>query len=177
MPADPRSTPWSQSCPWTARPTPAPAWPGASTPTSSSANQYRGRRTWPWSRVVAKLVAAGFALRGRLPHLPGVLREACAATPSAGASRWPRCWAHCTAQIGLGVASIGGKDSMSGTFEQLDVPPTLVSFATAIGKAGRVVSPSSRSRQTASSCIRPDRWTPAPAARAAGLAEGHYDAG
>ena len=44
------------------------------------------------------------------------------------------------AQMGLGIASIGGKDSMSGSFEQLDVPPTLVSFATAIGKAGRVIS-------------------------------------
>ncbi len=44
------------------------------------------------------------------------------------------------AQMGLGIASIGGKDSMSGSFEQLDVPPTLVSFATAIGKANKVVS-------------------------------------
>ena len=35
--------------------------------------------------------------------------------------------------MGLGIASIGGKDSMSGSFEDLDVPPTLVSFATAIG--------------------------------------------
>ena len=44
------------------------------------------------------------------------------------------------AQLGLEIASIGGKDSMSGSFEQLDVPPTLVSFATAIGRADRVVS-------------------------------------
>ena len=35
--------------------------------------------------------------------------------------------------MGLGIAAIGGKDSMSGSFEDLDVPPTLVSFATAIG--------------------------------------------
>ena len=34
------------------------------------------------------------------------------------------------AQMGLGIASIGGKDSMSGSFEKLDVPPTLVPFAT-----------------------------------------------
>ena len=33
------------------------------------------------------------------------------------------------AQKELGVAAIGGKDSMSGTFEDIDVPPTLVSFA------------------------------------------------
>ena len=33
------------------------------------------------------------------------------------------------AQIGFGLPSIGGKDSMSGTFQEIDVPPTLVSFA------------------------------------------------
>ena len=40
-----------------------------------------------------------------------------------------------TAQIRLGVPSIGGKDSMSGSFEHLDVPPTLCSFAVAMTKA------------------------------------------
>ncbi len=45
------------------------------------------------------------------------------------------------AQTELGVAAIGGKDSMSGTFEHIDVPPTLVSFAVTTGKAGEVVSP------------------------------------
>ncbi len=45
------------------------------------------------------------------------------------------------AQIDLGVGSIGGKDSMSGSFEDLDVPPTLVSFATATGSIDRVTSP------------------------------------
>ncbi|MGN0975992.1 MAG: phosphoribosylformylglycinamidine synthase subunit PurQ, partial [Gemmiger sp.] len=44
------------------------------------------------------------------------------------------------AQMGLGIAAIGGKDSMSGSFENLDVPSTLVSFATAIGRTGDVVS-------------------------------------
>lgn len=44
------------------------------------------------------------------------------------------------AQMDLGVAAIGGKDSMSGSFENLDVPPTLVSFATALGDARRVAS-------------------------------------
>ena len=45
------------------------------------------------------------------------------------------------AQKELGIAAIGGKDSMSGTFEKLDVPPTLVSFAVTTGKTGEVVSP------------------------------------
>ena len=45
------------------------------------------------------------------------------------------------AQTELGIGAIGGKDSMSGSFEKLDVPPTLVSFAVTTGKTGEVVSP------------------------------------
>lgn len=45
------------------------------------------------------------------------------------------------AQKELGIGAIGGKDSMSGTFEKLDVPPTLVSFAVTTGKTGDAVSP------------------------------------
>ena len=45
------------------------------------------------------------------------------------------------AQLDYGVAAIGGKDSMSGSFESLDVPPTLVSFAVTTGKTGDVISP------------------------------------
>ncbi len=45
------------------------------------------------------------------------------------------------AQIELGAAAIGGKDSMSGSFLDLDVPPTLISFAIAPLKAGEVLSP------------------------------------
>ena len=45
------------------------------------------------------------------------------------------------AQMELGIGSIGGKDSMSGSFENLDVPPTLVSFAVTTEKCGNIVSP------------------------------------
>ena len=45
------------------------------------------------------------------------------------------------AQADLGIGAIGGKDSMSGSFEDLDVPPTLVSFAVATGSVDRVTSP------------------------------------
>ena len=45
------------------------------------------------------------------------------------------------AQTELGCAAIGGKDSMSGSFENIDVPPTLVSFAVTTGKTDEVVSP------------------------------------
>ncbi len=44
------------------------------------------------------------------------------------------------AQIKMGLPSIGGKDSMSGSFEDLDVPPTLVSFAVAMTKASKTIS-------------------------------------
>ena len=61
----------------------------------------------------------------------------------------PRRWGKPTAallgalmaQVDLGIASIGGKDSMSGSFEDLDVPPTLVSFATGLGTVEHVTSP------------------------------------
>ena len=45
-----------------------------------------------------------------------------------------------TAQVNMGNPAIGGKDSMSGSFEALDVPPTLVSFAVAMTKASKTVS-------------------------------------
>ena len=44
------------------------------------------------------------------------------------------------AQLEMGCGSIGGKDSMSGTFENIDVPPTLVSFAVSTAMADKVVS-------------------------------------
>ncbi|MCR5136230.1 MAG: phosphoribosylformylglycinamidine synthase [Oscillospiraceae bacterium] len=45
------------------------------------------------------------------------------------------------AQEELGIGAIGGKDSMSGSFENLDVPPTLVSFAVTADKASHIISP------------------------------------
>ena len=45
------------------------------------------------------------------------------------------------AQIGFGLPSIGGKDSMSGTFNEIDVPPTLVSFAVDVAKEKDVITP------------------------------------
>ena len=45
------------------------------------------------------------------------------------------------AQLGFGLPSIGGKDSMSGTFEDIDVPPTLVSFAVDIAREKDIITP------------------------------------
>ena len=46
-----------------------------------------------------------------------------------------------SAQIGFGLPSIGGKDSMSGTFNEIDVPPTLVSFAVDVAKEKDIITP------------------------------------
>ncbi|MCI8543490.1 MAG: phosphoribosylformylglycinamidine synthase [Lachnospiraceae bacterium] len=60
-------------------------------------------------------------------------------------SRWSQPFAALLgaydAQIGFGLPSIGGKDSMSGTFNDIDVPPTLVSFAVDIAKQQDIVTP------------------------------------
>ena len=65
--------------------------------------------------------------------------------PKKESSRWGKPMAALLgafmAQKDLGIASIGGKDSMSGTFENIDVPPTLVSFAVTTGKTDEVVTP------------------------------------
>ena len=45
------------------------------------------------------------------------------------------------AQIGFGLPSIGGKDSMSGSFNEIDVPPTLVSFAVDVAKEKDIITP------------------------------------
>ena len=45
------------------------------------------------------------------------------------------------AQMGFGLPSIGGKDSMSGTFNDIDVPPTLVSFAVDVAKEKDIITP------------------------------------
>ncbi len=59
------------------------------------------------------------------------------------------------AQKELGIGSIGGKDSMSGSFENLDVPPTLVSFAVTTGKTAEVVSPEFKAAGHRVVCLRP----------------------
>ena len=89
---------------------------------------------------VCKAVAAG----ARLSDIRLTLQEY---FPKLGndATRWGLPFAALLgayqAQHGLRLAAIGGKDSMSGSFNELDVPPTLVSFALAPGKASLALSP------------------------------------
>ncbi len=64
---------------------------------------------------------------------------------SGEAKRWSQPFAALLgaydAQIGFGLPSIGGKDSMSGTFNDIDVPPTLVSFAVDIAREKDIITP------------------------------------
>ncbi len=89
---------------------------------------------------VCKAVAAG----ARLSDIRLTLQEY---FPKLGtdATRWGLPFAALLgayqAQHSLRLAAIGGKDSMSGSFNELDVPPTLVSFALAPGKASLAISP------------------------------------
>ena len=59
------------------------------------------------------------------------------------------------AQVELGIAAIGGKDSMSGSFEKLDVPPTLVSFAVTTGKTDEVITNDAKAAGHKLICICP----------------------
>ncbi|MBO7702040.1 MAG: phosphoribosylformylglycinamidine synthase, partial [Eggerthellaceae bacterium] len=59
------------------------------------------------------------------------------------------------AQVDLGIGAIGGKDSMSGSFEDLDVPPTLVSFAVGIGHVDDALSPEFKGSGHRVICIHP----------------------
>lgn len=60
------------------------------------------------------------------------------------------------AQLALGIASIGGKDSMSGTFGELDVPPTLVSFAVTTAKIKDIISPEFKSAGNSVYIFKPE---------------------
>ena len=89
---------------------------------------------------VTKLVAAGFDYKEAYLTFQEYFERM-----TSDPKRWGKPFAALLgafdAQLDLNIASIGGKDSMSGTFEKMDVPPTLCSFAVAPGKASQVISP------------------------------------
>ena len=88
---------------------------------------------------IAKIVAAG----GSYHHCWLTFQEYFERTQN-DPKRWGKPMAALLgafqAQLELGCGSIGGKDSMSGTFEKIDVPPTLVSFAVSTANAKQIVS-------------------------------------
>ncbi len=75
-------------------------------------------------------------------------------------SRWGKPFAALLgafkAQLEYGCGAIGGKDSMSGTFENIDVPPTLCSFAICAGKTDNIISPEFKKVDSKIVFIKPD---------------------
>ena len=104
-----------------------------------SANQFTGAYL-SVVESVSRLVAAGFEHRDFYLTFQEYFEKL-----GSNPNRWGKPAAAVLgalmAQVDLGIGSIGGKDSMSGSFEDLDVPPTLVSFATGLGRVARVTSP------------------------------------
>ncbi|BDF67203.1 phosphoribosylformylglycinamidine synthase [Oscillospiraceae bacterium] len=108
-------------------------------PFVSERDEFRGA----WLAVcesVAKLTAAGFQREKMYLTFQEYFKRL-GTDPERWGSPLAALLGALKAQLDLGVAAIGGKDSMSGTFEHIDVPPTLVSFAVASGAAGNVISP------------------------------------
>ena len=108
-------------------------------PYLSSWSPYHGA-VYAVTESVAKIVAAGGDYRKIRFTFQEYFRRM-----TEDPARWSQPFAALlgaySAQIGFGLPSIGGKDSMSGTFEHIDVPPTLVSFAVDIAKQGDIITP------------------------------------
>ena len=108
-------------------------------PYVSEQDEYRGA----WLAVcesVAKLTAAGFT-RDKMYLTFQEYFKRLGTDPKRWGSPLAALLGALQAQIDLGVAAIGGKDSMSGSFESIDVPPTLISFAVASGDRDNILSP------------------------------------
>ena len=118
-----------------------------------SADQYRGAQM-AVIESVTKLVASGFRYEDAYLTFQEYF-ERLGTAPERWGKPLAALLGALDAQMGLGIASIGGKDSMSGSFEKLDVPPTLVSFATAIGKANKVVSTEFKKPESTVVLVRP----------------------
>ena len=108
-------------------------------PDQLSANPYAGAHSAVYTSV-AKLVAAGADYEKAYLTLQEFF-EKLRTEPQRWGKPFTALLGALDAQLELGCAAIGGKDSMSGSFLDLDVPPTLISFAIAPVKAGEVLSP------------------------------------
>ena len=103
---------------------------------------------------VAKLIAAGASFEDVYLTFQEYFEK-----PGTDERRWGKPLAALLgafdAQNDLGIASVGGKDSMSGSFEKLDVPPTLCSFAVTTGTEDTVLSPEFKGAEHRTVWLRP----------------------
>ena len=108
-------------------------------PYLSSWSPYHGA-VYAVTESIAKIVAAGGDFHGIRFTFQEYFRRM-----TEDPKRWSQPFAALlgayAAQIGYGLPSIGGKDSMSGTFQDIDVPPTLVSFAVDIAHDNEIITP------------------------------------
>ena len=108
-------------------------------PCLSSWSPYHGA-IYAVTESMAKIVASGGDCRNIRFTFQEYFRRM-----TADPERWSQPFAALLgaydAQIGYGLPSIGGKDSMSGTFNDIDVPPTLVSFAVDVAKGSNMITP------------------------------------
>ncbi len=108
-------------------------------PEALSANPYQGAYD-AVATSIAKLVAAGADYKAVYLTMQEFF-EKLRNEPERWGKPFAALLGALDAQLDYGCAAIGGKDSMSGSFLDLDVPPTLISFAIAPVKAGDVLSP------------------------------------
>ena len=108
-------------------------------PRVSEQDPYRGAYLAVYESI-ARLVASGFGHEGAYLSFQEYF-ERLRTAPERWGKPFSALLGALDAQLAFSAGAIGGKDSMSGSFESLDVPPTLVSFAVTAGKAGSAVSP------------------------------------
>jgi phosphoribosylformylglycinamidine synthase len=105
----------------------------------SAASPYHGA-VFAVTQSLAKIIAAGGS-RGKCWLTFQEYFERLGEEPSRWGKPAAALLGALDAQLGLELAAIGGKDSMSGSFEKLDVPPTLVSFAVSVTKQQNIMTP------------------------------------
>lgn len=122
-------------------------------PYLSSADPYTGAYL-AVVESVAKLIATGFARKTMYLTLQEYF-EKLRTSPERWGKPTAAVLGALMAQVDLGVGAIGGKDSMSGSFEDMDVPPTLVSFAVGTGHVASIVSPEFKQAGTNVALVAP----------------------
>ncbi len=123
-------------------------------PFISQASPYHGAY-YAVSESLTKLVCAGFKLENAYLTFQEYF-ERLGADPTRWGKPFASLLGSIEAQIDFGVGSIGGKDSMSGSFENIDVPPTLVSFAVASGHVDNIITGELKSASNKLALLSPE---------------------